>query len=51
MVAAKDRVVYLNADAYEALVEHLRVRPASRVKVDRSSLMPSRLELSGFSAE
>jgi site-specific recombinase XerD len=29
---AKDRVVYLSADAYEALVQYLRVRPASRVK-------------------
>jgi len=29
---AKDRVVYLSDDAYEALVEYLRVRPASRVK-------------------
>lgn len=28
---AKDRVVYLSADAYEALVQYLRVRPASRV--------------------
>ena len=29
---AKDRVVYLSADAYEALVQYLRVRPTSRVK-------------------
>ena len=29
---AKDRVVYLSDDAYEALVQYLRVRPASRVK-------------------
>lgn len=29
---AKDRVVYLSNDAYEALVQYLRVRPASRVK-------------------
>jgi site-specific recombinase XerD len=29
---AKDRVVYLSDDAYEALLEYLRVRPASRVK-------------------
>jgi len=29
---AKDRVVYLSADAYEALVQYLRVRPASGVK-------------------
>lgn len=29
---AKDRVVYLSADAYEALVQYLRVRPANRVK-------------------
>ena len=29
---AKDRVVYLSVDAYEALVQYLRVRPASRVK-------------------
>ena len=29
---AKDRVVYLSDDAYEALVQYLRVRPASRIK-------------------
>jgi len=29
---AKDRVVYLSDDASEALVQYLRVRPASRVK-------------------
>jgi site-specific recombinase XerD len=29
---AKDRVVYLSDDAYEALVQYLRLRPASRVK-------------------
>jgi len=29
---AKDRVVYLSNDAYEALVQYLQVRPASRVK-------------------
>jgi site-specific recombinase XerD len=29
---AKDRVVYLSDDAYEALDQYLRVRPASRVK-------------------
>jgi site-specific recombinase XerD len=29
---AKDRVVYLSNDAYEALVQYLRVRPASGVK-------------------
>lgn len=29
---AKDRVVYLSDDAYEALVRYLRVRPASRIK-------------------
>jgi len=29
---AKDRVVYLSDDAYEALVQYLRVRSASRVK-------------------
>ena len=29
---AKDRVVYLSDDAYEALVEYLRVRPPSRIK-------------------
>ena len=29
---AKDRVVYLSNDAYEALVQYLRMRPASRVK-------------------
>jgi site-specific recombinase XerD len=29
---AKDRVVYLSADAQEALIQYLRVRPASRVK-------------------
>ena len=29
---AKDRVVYLSNDASEALVQYLRVRPASRVK-------------------
>ncbi len=29
---AKDRVVYLSDDAYEALVQYLRVRPASRTK-------------------
>jgi site-specific recombinase XerD len=29
---AKDRVVYLSEDACEALVQYLRVRPASRVK-------------------
>jgi integrase/recombinase XerC/integrase/recombinase XerD len=29
---AKDRVVYLSNDAYEALVQYLRVRPASRIK-------------------
>jgi site-specific recombinase XerD len=29
---AKDRVVYLSDDAYEALVPYLRVRPVSRVK-------------------
>ena len=28
----KDRVVYLSDDAYEALVQYLRVRPVSRVK-------------------
>ncbi|MCK4488113.1 MAG: tyrosine-type recombinase/integrase [Desulfobacterales bacterium] len=28
----KDRVVYISNDAYRALVEYLRVRPASRVK-------------------
>ena len=45
---AKDRVVYLSDDAYEALVQYLRVRPASRIKevfpVDkgRSGARPSR---------
>jgi site-specific recombinase XerD len=29
---AKDRVVYLSDDAYEALDQYLRVRPASRIK-------------------
>ena len=29
---AKDRVVYLSNDAYEALVQYLRVRPANRVR-------------------
>jgi len=29
---AKDRVVYLSDDDYEALVRYLRVRPASRIK-------------------
>jgi len=29
---AKDRVVYLSNDAYEALVQYLRVRPTTRVK-------------------
>jgi site-specific recombinase XerD len=29
---AKDRVVYLSDDAYESLVQYLRVRPASRIK-------------------
>jgi site-specific recombinase XerD len=29
---AKDRVVYLSDDAYEALVQYLRVRPASLIK-------------------
>ena len=29
---AKDRVVYLSDDAYEALIQYLRVRPASRSK-------------------
>jgi site-specific recombinase XerD len=29
---AKDRVVYLSKDAYEALVEYLKVRPYSRAK-------------------
>jgi len=29
---AKDRVVYLSDDAYEALVQYLRVRPSSRIK-------------------
>ena len=29
---AKDRVVYLSDDSYEALVQYLRVRPASRIK-------------------
>ncbi len=28
----KDRVVYLSDDAYEALVQYLRVRPVSRIK-------------------
>ncbi len=28
----KDRVVYLSEDAYEALVQYLRVRPVSRIK-------------------
>jgi site-specific recombinase XerD len=29
---AKDRVVYLSKDAYQALVQYLKVRPSSRVK-------------------
>jgi site-specific recombinase XerD len=29
---AKDRVVYLSKDAYQALVQYLKVRPCSRVK-------------------
>jgi site-specific recombinase XerD len=29
---SKDRVVYLSDDAYEALVQYLRVRPSSRYK-------------------